>query len=306
MASQSQVAANRRNAGKSTGPRTMQGKAVVAQNAIKHGLLARQNVMRSEDPQEFERFRDRMLAELVPAGPTEFTLAERIVSLSWRLKRAERVQNEVFDYLLAKEIEDCLDDYDEEMSPDEVEEVQNDVERDPSLAVGRATVRDYSHNKVLDRLMMYEQRIEGCLYKTMAELRKVRLTPASKATDSGNGDQAPARPETMTDSAKQTQFAAADGQQSPPCTKDDVSCETKPIESAGVVCSVPVRASRSTGILPVILNHGRDAHATETPYGVTTSEARSPGDSSLACETNPISGTLPMEEPPMQPRPAGA
>jgi glycerate kinase len=36
------------------------------------------------------------------------------------------------------------------------------------------------------------------------------------------------------------------------------------------VGSVPVRASRSTGILPVIPNHGRDAHATGTPYGVTT------------------------------------
>jgi hypothetical protein len=242
-----------------------------------------------------------MLAELVPAGTMDFTLAERIVSLSWRLKRAERLQNEVFDYLLAKEIEDCLDDYDEEMSPEEVEEVQNDVERDPSLAVGRATMRDYSNHKVLDRLMMHEQRIEGCLYKTMAELRKVRLTPMRQATDP-----TPARPETMPDSAKQTQFSAADGRQSPPCTKDDVSCETKPIESAGVVCSVPVRASRSTGILPVILNHGRDAHATETPYGVTTSGVCSRSDNGLPCETNPICGTLPMEEPPMQPLPAGA
>ena len=39
------------------------------------------------------------------------------------------------------------------------------------------------------------------------------------------------------------------------------------------VCSVPGRASRGTGILPVILNHGQDAHATETPHGVTTNEA---------------------------------
>ncbi len=52
------------------------------------------------------------------------------------------------------------------------------------------------------------------------------------------------------------------------------------------VCTVPVRASGSTGMgpqtryiawgvstLPVVHNHGRDAHATETPYGVTTSEA---------------------------------
>jgi len=290
MASQSQVAANRRNAAKSTGPRTMQGKAVVAQNAIKHGLLARQNVMRSEDPQEFERLRNRMLAELVPAGTTEFTLAERIVSLSWRLKRAERLQNEVFDYLLAKEIEDCLDDYDEEMSPDEVEELQNDVERDPSLAVGRATVRDYSHNKVLDRLMMYEQRIEGCLYRTMAELRKVRLTPASKAADP-----TVARPETMTDSAKQSQFSAADGGQSPPCTKDAVSCETNPIP-AGRNVEPPAAAEKTTECAKQT-QFAEPMQSQEAPVG----EADKP-----LCETNPISGTLPMEEPPMQPLPAGA
>ena len=32
------------------------------------------------------------------------------------------------------------------------------------------------------------------------------------------------------------------------------------------------RAARSTGILPVIRNHGRDAHATETLHSVTTTE----------------------------------
>ena len=296
MASQGQVPANRRNAGKSTGPRTLQGKAVVAQNAIKHGLLARQNVMRGEDPQEFEHLRNRMLAELVPAGTTESMLAERMVSLSWRLKRAERLQNEVFDYLLAKEIEDCLDDYDEEMSPEEVEEVQNDVERDPSLAVGRATVRDYSHNRVLDRLMMYEQRIEGCLYRTMAELRKVRLAPMRQADKGGSGDQAPAHREPTAHSAKQSQsqFSAEDGGQSPPCTNDDVSCQTNPIppgrnvESSAGGEKVTECAKQTQFAGPV--------HSQGTPVG----QADKP-----SCETNPISGTLPMEEPPMQPRPAG-
>jgi hypothetical protein len=41
MATDAQVAANRLNAQESTGPRTTEGKAVVAQNAVKHGLLAR-------------------------------------------------------------------------------------------------------------------------------------------------------------------------------------------------------------------------------------------------------------------------
>jgi len=68
------------------------------------------------------------------------------------------------------------------------------------------------------------------------------------------------------------------------------------------VCSVPVRASRSTGIprsgrgqaLPVILNHGQDAHATETPHGVTTNEAsRLPSTAAVEvlCDVdNPLCG----------------
>ena len=46
MASQAQVEANRANAAKSTGPRTSEGKAAVSQNAVKHGLLAEQVVIK--------------------------------------------------------------------------------------------------------------------------------------------------------------------------------------------------------------------------------------------------------------------
>ena len=49
MATEAQVAANRLNAQKSSGPRTAEGKAVVAQNAVKHGLLAREGVLRGKD-----------------------------------------------------------------------------------------------------------------------------------------------------------------------------------------------------------------------------------------------------------------
>ena len=68
MASAAQVPANRSNAQKSTGPRTAQGKAVVAQNAVKHGLLAKEVVVKGEDPGEFELYRDQMLGELAPGG----------------------------------------------------------------------------------------------------------------------------------------------------------------------------------------------------------------------------------------------
>ena len=115
MSSEARVTANRRNAAKSTGPRTRQGKAMVAQNAITHGLRARRDLITGEDPREFALCRDGLLGELTPVGHRETLLAERIISLAWRLKRAERFQNQLFDYLLAKEIEQSLHAYDDEL-----------------------------------------------------------------------------------------------------------------------------------------------------------------------------------------------
>jgi hypothetical protein len=110
MTSEARVAANRRNAEKSTGPRTPEGKAVVAQNAVKHGLLARQAVLKDEDPQEFDLHRRRMLDRLAPDGPDQEALAERIVALWWRLKRAERMQDEALDHLIEADREQPVQD----------------------------------------------------------------------------------------------------------------------------------------------------------------------------------------------------
>jgi len=99
MASAAQTIANRSNAQKSTGPRTPEGKAKVAQNAVKHGLLAQGAVISGEDVEEFAFYQDQMLEELAPARPMEATLAARIIGLSWRLRRAERLQGAAFDTL---------------------------------------------------------------------------------------------------------------------------------------------------------------------------------------------------------------
>jgi len=177
MASEAQVVANRWNAQKSTGPRTPAGKAVVSQNAVRHGLLAREVVIKGEDPGEFEFYRDQMLGELAPVGQMESVLAERVVSLSWRLQRAERLQSAAFD---------ALDEKHEKqtpvlpvLSPELQEWVRSKTRElgqgdsnpaDEDLALGRAVVKDFAHARVLDRLLMYERRIEHSLYRTMAEL----------------------------------------------------------------------------------------------------------------------------------------
>ena len=82
MATQAQIQANRCNAWKSTGPRTAEGKAVVAQNAVKHGLFAHENVLKCEKQSDFDRFREELLAGLAPIGGFEAMMAERVVSLS--------------------------------------------------------------------------------------------------------------------------------------------------------------------------------------------------------------------------------
>jgi hypothetical protein len=92
MAAQKQIKANRRNAQKSTGPRTAEGKAAVSKNAVRHGLFT-DSPIGGENPLDYEVFHNEMLADIAHVGAVETMLAERIISLLWRLRRAERMQN---------------------------------------------------------------------------------------------------------------------------------------------------------------------------------------------------------------------
>ena len=174
MATEAQILANRRNGEKSTGPRTAEGKAIVSQNAVKHGLSGRLDVIKGEDQGEFDLQRAAMLGELAPVGPVESMLAERVVSLSWRLKRVERIQNEVFDALLADR-SSPLAKLVQSLSPKGAGRPEDGPDGDGDLALGRVALKDFSNSRVLDPLLMYERRIEHRLYKTMAELQRLRL-----------------------------------------------------------------------------------------------------------------------------------
>lgn len=99
MATERQIAANRRNAKHSTGPRSECGKAVSAQNALLHGLRAQCGLLPGEDEAEYEALRDRVRAGLAPDGALEELLAERVVACAWRLRRAARVEAAVLSFL---------------------------------------------------------------------------------------------------------------------------------------------------------------------------------------------------------------
>lgn len=92
MSSEAQITANRRNARKSTGPKSAEGKATVARNALRHGLTANQVVLFDEAATDFSRFHDDLRAGLDPGDAIEEALVERIVLCAWRLRRACRAE----------------------------------------------------------------------------------------------------------------------------------------------------------------------------------------------------------------------
>jgi hypothetical protein len=94
----SQLESRRRNAQKSTGPRTAAGKHRAALNALKYGAyVTRQTMEQSmvllgEDPREFHAFRDSLLASRQPADAVERMLVEDIAVLAWKKRRLNRAQ----------------------------------------------------------------------------------------------------------------------------------------------------------------------------------------------------------------------
>ena len=114
-----------------------------------------------------------MLAELAPVSPMESMLAERIVTLSWRLKRVCRIQNQAIDALNADNTSSPLTKLTQSL-------LFKGQDLPPStsashLALGRLAIKDFANARVLDRLLMYERRIEHSLYRTILELQRLNL-----------------------------------------------------------------------------------------------------------------------------------
>ena len=96
-ASPEQLAANRANAAKSTGPRTSQGKARSAQNARKHGFTGSTfAVVRLEELQEVAHLKNDLLAVYQPVNSQELFAVERIALAQHALLRAARLEVGLF------------------------------------------------------------------------------------------------------------------------------------------------------------------------------------------------------------------
>jgi hypothetical protein len=88
--------ANRKNSLKSTGPSTKEGKEKSRFNALKHGILAKEAIIRDGDGKEPGNGIQEVLSSLIddykPRGAIEHMLVERIAQAYWRLHRAQRAE----------------------------------------------------------------------------------------------------------------------------------------------------------------------------------------------------------------------
>jgi hypothetical protein len=97
MATQKQIEANRRNAQKSTGPKTVEGKAKSRFNALQHGMTAKVAVLPHEDNFSYEELRRTTIESYQPANGAELMLVDLIAINYWRLLRARRVETAMMD-----------------------------------------------------------------------------------------------------------------------------------------------------------------------------------------------------------------
>jgi hypothetical protein len=171
MISERQQDANRRNAAKSHGPTTPEGRAAVRMNALKHGLTAAEIVLPTEDKLEFEQFQAGFEEECQPVGPIEQVLVEDIVAARWRMNRSRKMESGFFALR-------------HQVMKRQIKEDFAALDAHAHLAL---IFRDDAQDAdTIGKMSRYEARFERSFHKALKELQRLQALRAA-VSDSGNG-----------------------------------------------------------------------------------------------------------------------
>lgn len=147
--SEKQLEANRRNAQRSTGPQTAEGKARSSRNNLRHGLTGQVTVLSEEEREAHDAFCHRIVAALAPETPIEEQLAQFVAGDAWRLNRIAAIETNIF--ALGRR--------------GDRGEIRN------ALAEAQAFL---DHARELNLLSLYEQRIHRGMQRNLDQLRELR------------------------------------------------------------------------------------------------------------------------------------
>jgi hypothetical protein len=166
--SAAKIAANRRNAQRSTGPRGLLGKATSRLNAVRHGLRSSELLMPGESADEFCALREAMFADLVPIGQLESGLVDALLAYGWRLRRAAQCDSGLFAKFLVKA-----------SSNNNHRVADPEVQR--TLDLGEAvTNMALCPGDALSKLHRYEAGLERAYWRTLHELQRLQAARAGE------------------------------------------------------------------------------------------------------------------------------
>lgn len=151
------VAANRRNAALSTGPRTEGGKASSSRNATTHGILAAAPIVAGERKADLEAFDAALRGDLRPVGAVETLLVDRIVTCAWRARRGARAERDVLE---------------RELREARAQAIYSDNDAEGPADLGLAIVRDANGAGAVERLGRYEGWLDRQMYRALHELER--------------------------------------------------------------------------------------------------------------------------------------
>jgi len=184
--SEAQVQANRLNSRKSTGPRTAEGKARSSQNRLSHGFFSRKVVLEGESQEEFDALRSALIAEHQPRTITQQFLVERISIAMWRLNRMHAIEDQAHHWERQSIQGTCSQ---------RIYEAHRDVASTSLRMLGA------SGCSVLEKLELYERRLEGTVHRCLRQLswmkqeendqsEETKPRAQEQAAEEGNGEQA--------------------------------------------------------------------------------------------------------------------
>ena len=102
MSTLKQITANRRNALKSTGPTSPEGKERSRRNALRHGLTSETVIATLEDAEDYQAFEAAVTADYDAETAVERELVLRLASVLWRLRRATGIESALFEAVVTE------------------------------------------------------------------------------------------------------------------------------------------------------------------------------------------------------------
>jgi hypothetical protein len=172
------LAANRANAQKSTGPRTPEGKARSAQNAIKHGFAGSTfSVIRLEGLHEIDDLKADAVAFYRPANSQEMLAVERIALAQMQMLRAMRMESGLFTTAL----DSAIDPKGRPINPLSLEMFDGDLPvtrtQNRNFALGEGLRRMAREGNAWSLLMRYQAQAERQYRRAVEELERLRALP---------------------------------------------------------------------------------------------------------------------------------